>query len=150
MWLLSITRAIRKVCARVVQIGSTSIYGIGSFLSGVWDSQGSLAHWFVIARRKKVLMSRVYVTYYLCFYRTTTRASLGSAQRNYKMSQSPNAFRVDVMSLVVSGVLNKQIAAELDASEATVKMHRSQAMKKMHAKSLPELVRMGDKLKSIR
>jgi FixJ family two-component response regulator len=55
----------------------------------------------------------------------------------------------EVMSLVVSGMLNKQIAGELGASEATVKMHRSQAMKKMHAKSLPELVRMADKLKSI-
>ena len=54
----------------------------------------------------------------------------------------------EVMNLVVSGRLNKQIAAELDASEATVKMHRSQAMKKMQAKSLPELVRMADRLKS--
>ena len=55
----------------------------------------------------------------------------------------------EVMGLVVSGMLNKQIAAELGASEATVKMHRSQAMKKMQAKSLPELVRMADKLKPI-
>ena len=55
----------------------------------------------------------------------------------------------EVMGLVVSGMLNKQIAAELTASEATVKMHRSQAMKKMLAKSLPELVRMADKLKSM-
>ena len=55
----------------------------------------------------------------------------------------------EVMDLVVSGRLNKQIAAELGASEATVKMHRSQVMKKMQAKSLPELVRMADKLKPI-
>jgi FixJ family two-component response regulator len=55
----------------------------------------------------------------------------------------------EVMSLVVSGMLNEQIAAELRAREATIKMHRSQEMKKMQAKSLPELVRMADKLKSI-
>src|SRR5258708_31238309 len=43
------------------------------------------------------------------------------------------------MNLVVSGMLNKQIAAELGASEATVKMHLAQAMKRMQAESLPKL-----------
>jgi FixJ family two-component response regulator len=54
----------------------------------------------------------------------------------------------EVMNLVVSGMLNKQVAAELGASEATIKMYRSQVMKKLQAKSLPELVRMADKLRS--
>jgi FixJ family two-component response regulator len=53
----------------------------------------------------------------------------------------------EVMSLVVSGLLNKQIAAELGASETTIKIHRGHVMQKMEAKSLPELVRMADKLK---
>ena len=53
----------------------------------------------------------------------------------------------EVMSLVVSGLLNKQIAAELRASETTVKIHRGHVMQKMQAKSLPELVRMADRLK---
>lgn len=53
----------------------------------------------------------------------------------------------EVMSLVVKGRLNKQIAAHIGVSEITVKVHRGQAMRKMQAMSLPDLTRMADKLK---
>jgi FixJ family two-component response regulator len=52
----------------------------------------------------------------------------------------------EVLPLLISGRLNKQIAAEINASEATVKVHRSQLMRKMEAQSLPDLVRMAEKL----
>ena len=51
-----------------------------------------------------------------------------------------------IMTLVVVGRANKQIAAELNLSEMTVKVHRGQVMRKMQAGSLPELVRMADRL----
>jgi FixJ family two-component response regulator len=51
-----------------------------------------------------------------------------------------------ILALVVVGRANKQIAAELDLSEMTVKVHRGQVMRKMKAASLPELVRMADRL----
>jgi FixJ family two-component response regulator len=49
-----------------------------------------------------------------------------------------------VMALVVSGMLNKQIASEIGASEATVKIHRGNVMHKMQAGSVADLVRMAD------
>ena len=52
----------------------------------------------------------------------------------------------EIMALVANGRANKQIAAELQVSEMTVKVHRGQIMRKMHARSLPELVRMADRL----
>jgi FixJ family two-component response regulator len=52
----------------------------------------------------------------------------------------------EVMALVATGRLNKQIAADLGLSEITIKVHRGQVMRKMRASSLPDLARMADQL----
>jgi FixJ family two-component response regulator len=53
----------------------------------------------------------------------------------------------EVMALVVSGMLNKQVGDELDISEITVKAHRGKVMKKMKADSLADLVNMASRLR---
>jgi len=72
------------------------------------------------------------------------RAEIHDLQGRY---QALSAREREVMTLVVSGMLNKQIASEIGASEATVKIHRGHVMQKMQAGSVVELVRMVDKLK---
>ena len=52
----------------------------------------------------------------------------------------------EVFPLVASGLLNKQVAAELNASEKTIKVHRGQLMQKMEAHSLSDLIRMAEQL----
>jgi FixJ family two-component response regulator len=54
----------------------------------------------------------------------------------------------EVMQRVIAGLLNKQIAAELGASERTIKNHRASVMRKMRAESLPDLVRMAEKTRT--
>lgn len=62
-------------------------------------------------------------------------------------SESLTPREQEVISMVVSGMLNKQIAGQLGTSENTVKVHRSRAMEKMKAQSLADLVRMVERLK---
>jgi FixJ family two-component response regulator len=52
----------------------------------------------------------------------------------------------EVMALVVQGLLNKQVAAQMGTSETTAKIHRGQVMRKMEVQSLPDLVRIAEKL----
>src|SRR4030095_4602765 len=69
------------------------------------------------------------------------RAKAAELRRRYE-SLTPR--EREVMQLVVRGLLNKQIASQLGASEVTIKMHRGQVMHKMKAESVVELLRMAE------
>jgi FixJ family two-component response regulator len=77
---------------------------------------------------------------------TEHRSKLSSLSTIRQHHETLTPREQEVMALVVSGMMNKQIAGRLGLSEITVKVHRASIMRKMNAKSLAELVRQADAL----
>jgi FixJ family two-component response regulator len=80
--------------------------------------------------------------------RITRRKEAEIAQLRGRLAEL-TAREKEVMSLVVRGLLNKQIAAQLGITEKTIKVHRARVMMKMNAGSLADLVRMAEKLREL-
>jgi FixJ family two-component response regulator len=93
--------------------------------------------------REAALLAAVYQAIALDEARHRERAEYSQLRRRFD-SLTPR--QQTVMSLVVTGKLNKQIASIIGTSLKTVKVHRARAMVKMQAASLPQLVRMADRL----
>ena len=74
------------------------------------------------------------------------RANEAAAAELRQLFETLTPREKEVMGFVTAGLMNKQVAAEMGVSEITVKIHRGQAMKKMGAKSLAELVRQAELL----
>ena len=84
-----------------------------------------------------------------CATRSNAIECDGSRPRNARLEarfESVSPREREVLSLVIAGLLNKQIAAEMKLSEVTVKVHRARLMKKLGAKSVAELTKMANVL----
>jgi RNA polymerase sigma factor (sigma-70 family) len=101
------------------------------------------AHVPVPLRRDQDLLDAVHVALERDRARRQQEAELATLRKRLE-TLTPR--EREVLPLVVSGLLNKQIAAEIGTSETTVKVHRSQLIRKMGANSLAELVRLAERI----
>lgn len=120
------------------------ITGHGDIPSSVRAIQGGAVNFLTKPVGESDLIAAVLAAIDRDRMQRSTRAEL--AELHHRLAGLTRRER-DVLPLVVSGLLNKQAAAELGISEITIEMHRSKIMQKMRAASLADLVRIAEKLK---
>jgi RNA polymerase sigma factor (sigma-70 family) len=134
-----------ELAARGLRIPINVITGYGDIPMSVRAMKGGAIEFLTKPFRDQDLLDAIRVALEKDRARREREKDVKEIQRRFD-SLSPR--EQEVISLVVSGMLNKQIADALGTAENTVKVHRSRAMEKMQSQSLADLVRMIEKLKN--
>jgi RNA polymerase sigma factor (sigma-70 family) len=135
----------RQLAARNIRIPIVFITGHGDIPMTVRAMKAGAIEFLTKPFRDQDLLDAVRIALERDRARREQEKEVADLQQRFK-SLTPR--EQEVISMVASGMLNKQIAGQLGVAENTVKVHRSRAMEKMHAQSFAELVRMIEKLKS--
>jgi RNA polymerase sigma factor (sigma-70 family) len=135
----------RELAARDIRIPIVFVTGHGDIPMSVRAMKAGAIEFLTKPYRDQDLLDAVRVALERDRARREQEKDLTDLRQRFE-SLTPR--EQEVISMVVSGMLNKQIAGELGTAENTVKVHRSRAMEKMNAQSFADLVRMIEKLKA--